>query len=521
MLLVAAAWAQEPVSETVVKDPNMMAAPPVVASSTAPDPPGFVRAVPHPTTEPLMPQRYRTVSAGEYPCAVGIHVDASGKVSDIDNNGCDDDAFWALATAIVQWRFDPATQDGTPVASVLPYLNVFEVKTWLPRKHIVGFVGGAVNAGGAGWFGAEFRIHLGETLSFTAGADLDHDYMDNLVDEVWVPTFRADVALSSRRRHFEHRGIYGATLGGFGDPYGAVGAYFAFRGELMTPVPGLSLGGDAGLAVMVGAARTMDDVGFWARSGQNPLFPWLRASVIWYAPVPRDQFVVVAREQDPTVYEPVIVVQEPPPDLDGEPFPGARSIHWSEMEPSVGEEPIPGPEFDAYPPGVYRCFVRALIGPDGMPKDARVAKCPRIGIAAAKTAVMGWRWLVDPKRPDVQAVFPTPFYIDRPEAMVIPARDVMRLVDGKAKDLPRSTPLPSVYAKVFVLPEWTVTRPTSSCYVDIDVDIDGKVTGRRWVSGDIDVQGRVYEALDQWVLYPVAIDGELSPARVRLSLCDA
>ena len=51
-------------------------------------------------------------------------------------------------------------------------------------------------------------------------------------------------------------------------------------------------------------------------------------------------------------------------------------------------------------------------------------------------------------------------------------------------------------------------------------DLAGKVTARKWVSGDVEVSPRVMEALDQWVFYPVVVDGELAPARVRISMCD-
>lgn len=520
-MLLAAALAFAADTTPPPPDPNALPAPPPVEPPRAVYPPGFRPALAHPSADPLMPQSYRTIEAGKYPCSVGIHVDRAGKVTDIDNYACSQDAFWALATAIVGWRFDPATQDGVPVDSVLPYTNVFEVRSWLPRKHVVGFVGGAVSAGGAGWFGAEFRIHLGETLSVTAGIDVDHDQMDDLQSEVWVPTLRADLALSSRRRHFEKRGIYGVTLGGFGDYYGAVGGYFAFRGELMTPVPGLSIGGDAGLAAMFTDALTVDDVGPWdQRSGHNPFFPWLRASLIWYAPVPKDQFIVVAREMDPTVYEPELPKEEPPPALDGEPFPGVPSVHWSEIEPSVGDEPEPGPEFDLYPPGTYRCYVRVLISPDGMPKDIRVAHCPQGGVAAARKAVEQWRWLPRPGKGEVQAVFPAPFFVRHDDAELLPAKDVQLLDGDTAKPLPGRTEPPPVYAHSWVLPEWTNTRPTGSCYVDLDLDEKGTVLKRRWASGDIEVSARVFEALDKTTFYPVVVDGERVRARVRLSMCD-
>jgi hypothetical protein len=40
------------------------------------------------------------------------------------------------------------------------------------------------------------------------------------------------------------------------------------------------------------------------------------------------------------------------------------------------------------------------------------------------------------------------------------------------------------------------------------------------VSGDIEVMPRVMEALREWVFYPVAVDGELTAVRARLSMCD-
>ena len=482
--------------------------------------PGFVPARAHPTVDPLMPQKYRSVPMGKYPCNVKIHVSASAGVTDIDNIECDQEAFWALATALVQWKYDPATQNGTAVDSVLDYTNTFEVKTLVPRKHIVGFVGGALSIGGAGWFGGEGRIHLGEILSVAGGVDIDRDSFDVARTEVWVPTIRADATLSSRRRHFEHRGIYGLTVGGFGDYFGSAGLYAGFRGELMTPAPGLSVGGDAGVSFLFTNPATRDDVGFWARDGGNPIFPWLRASVIWYAPLPTDQFIVVAREQDPFVYEPIIAPPDPLPDIDGAPFPGVRSVHWSEIEPSYGETIQVGDAFGLYPPGSYRCSVRVQVGALGVPVRVRAEHCPTAGRAAAEDTVKRWRWPAHLLKDDVQAVFPAPIFVRRDDAELVPAVDVQFLKDGKAEALPRHMPQPSVYVKQYIVPEWTNTRPTGSCFVDVDLDEKGTVVKTRWASGEIEVSGRVMDALNQWTFYPVAVDGELVPTRVRLSMCD-
>ena len=97
--------------------------------------------VAHVLSDPLLPQSYRTVPPGVYPCSVVIDVSAEGKATDVKPVKCDEEAFWALAAAIVTWEFDPATQDGRPVAGQLPYTAEFEVRTLLPRKNIVGFVG--------------------------------------------------------------------------------------------------------------------------------------------------------------------------------------------------------------------------------------------------------------------------------------------------------------------------------------------------------------------------------------------
>lgn len=483
--------------------------------------PGFVPAVPHPRVEPLMPQRYRTARAGKYPCSINIAVSKEGKVTDITPSACDDETLWALATAVVQWSFDPATQDGQPVDSVLEYTNVFEVKTLLPRKHIVGFVGAVANVGGTGWAGLEGRIHLGEILSMSGGVDIDRDATEVGNVEIWTPVFRGDLTLSSRRRHHEHRGIYGFTAGGYADANGAAGMYAGFRGELMTPVPGLSFGGDAGLAFMFTDPATVDDVGFWVRDGINPVYPWLRASLIWYAPLPADQFVVVPREQDPTVYEPIIVEPEPLPDLDGEPFPGIRSVHWSEIEPSEGESVVGDESFGNWPPGNHRCNVRVQVGPAGLPERVRAERCPSQGRALAERVIGEWRWPKDLVKSSVQAVFPAPIFVRREDADLVPAVEVWLLEDGKPKEIPRRVSQPQAWVHQYIVPEWTSVTPTGSCMVDVDLDATGKVINRRWVSGEIEVSGRVWDALDEWRWYPVPVDGELRPVRIRVSMCDA
>ncbi len=512
MLLLAARFL---VAGALAEDPA-----PAVPPAAAPvAPPSYVPPVPHPTVDPLMPQSYRTVKKGEYPCKVKILVRADGTVKDVENIECEEEAYYALATAIVQWKFDPALRDGLPVDGELEWDNTFTVESYLPRKHIVGFIGGAVSVGGAGWFGAEGRVHLGEQLSFSAGVDLDQDYFRGTLVETWVPTIRVDAAISSKRRHFEHRGIFGFTVGGFGDAYGAAGMYAGFRGEVMTPAPGLSIGGDGGVAFMFTEPPTFPDVGFWNRDGVNPFYPWLRASLIWYAPLPKDRFVVVPREHDPTVYEPPIPPPEPPIDV-GQAFEGVASVHWSELEPSWGENTPVGEGFSDYPPGVYRCDVRAVIDAEGKAIAVRAEQCPSSAKKAAEDNVRSWEWPAREGDVPKQSVFPAPIFVRRSDAEVVPAREVMLLVDGKETPLPKRTAQPPVYVKRFVPPDWGVTRPSASCAVDVDLDATGKVLKTRWVSGEIEVSGRVNEALDQWAFFPVIVKGERTAVRVRLSMCD-
>jgi hypothetical protein len=491
------------------------------AAGTPVAPPGFVPAQIHATQDPLLPQKYREVPAGKYPCSVRVKVGKDGRLADVAPVACDEEAFWALAAAMLTWSYTPASMDGVAVDSERDWTTVFEVRTLLPRKHIVGFVGAAASVGGAGMFGGEFRIHLGEQISATVGLDLDRDVLtDTEATAVWVPSFRADVAISSRRRHFERRGVWGFMVGAYGDPYGAVGGYAGFRAEAMTPVPGLSFGGDAGVAMLFTNPETYEDMGFWPRAQRDLISPWLRASVIWYAPLPRDQFVVVPREDDAWKYVPVFPEPDVAPDLDGQPFPGVRAIHWSEIEPSRGDNTPTPPGFELYPPGSYRCDIRVLIEEDGSPKEARVEHCPQAGKEAGRANIMDWRWPRRPGKGQVQAVFPAPIFVRRDDAEQVPVQTILLLVDGQTKPIPKRTPVPPVYVHAYLPPEWTHTRPTMSCFVDVDIDPSGKVLKRAWVSGEIEVQRMVWDVLDQWDFYPVPVDGELVPVRVRLSMCE-
>lgn len=497
-------------------DPVGMESPP----SAAPSAEGaYTPPVVHITTDPLLPQRYRTVPAGRYPCSVVIQVSAQGKATDVRPVDCEQEAMWALAAAVLQWEFEPATRGGVPVEAELPYTAVFEVSSWLPRKHIVGFVGLATSVGGTGVAGLEGRIHLGEILSFSGGVDLDQDLYEGSLARGWNPVFRADATLSSRRRHNEKRGIAGLTLGGFGDPLGSSGAYAAARAEAMLPVPGLSVGGDAGLATLfTPSPKVYDDVGIWPRTG--PVLPWLRASLIWYAPIPKDRFVVVPRADDPVVYEPIIPVPEPLEDMDGSAFEGVPAYHWSDIEPSYGENTPTGPAFANYPPGTYLCNVRALVGEDGRAKRARAERCPEGARADAVANVMRWEWPPQPGRGDVQAVFPAPVFVRRDDAELVKVHSVLRLEGDQTFPIGARTPMSDVYVHAIVRPEWGAVKPTRECYVDVDLDATGAVLRTRWAGGDIEVQPAVMRALGAWRFYPVAVDGELTPVRVRVAMCN-
>jgi len=516
MILIAAlALAETPPAPAPAPAPG---AAPAAAPALAP---GFVPAVLFVTTDPLLPQRYRSVPAGKYTCEVVIDVSKEGQVTDVRPTTCEEESFWALATAIVEWDFEPATQDGIPVDSQLTYTGTFEVRSLLPRKHVVGFVGVVGSVGGAGVAGVDGRIHLGEQLSINGGVDFDRDTLEGSLSEVWTPVFHADVAISSPRQHFEHRGIYGMAVGGYVDGYGATGLYTAFRGEIMTPLPGLSFGGDAGISTLFSDPPTYDDVGIWPRAGANPFYPWLKASVIWYAPVPRDRFVVVPRADDPVVYVPPPPEPDIRPDLDGVAFEGVPAWHWSQIEPSVGDTTPTGPGFALYPPGTYRCNVRAVIGEDGKVKAARAESCPQAGRADAEANLRAWEWPALAGRGDVQAVFPAPIFVHRDDAAQVRAVSVLLLApDGTTQAPPARATIPGVYVHQYVAPVWTNgNRPTRACYVDVDLTAAGEVTKSRWVSGDIEVQPAVNAALRAWTFYPLVVDGELTPARVRISMC--
>jgi hypothetical protein len=504
-------------------------APPAQAAPAAPGTapvarPGYVPPVVHVSTDPLMPQKYRSVPAGRYECTVDIKVSKEGKPTDVTPTDCDQESFWALATAILEWDFDPATQNGVPVDAVVPYTGVFEVRTLLPRKHVVGFVGLVGSVGGDGWAGVDGRIHLGEQISFSGGVDIDRDTFEaDPLRREWAPVFHGDVAFSSRRQSFEHRGIYGMAIGAYLDAWGGSGVYAAFRGEVMTPVPGLSFGGDAGLGTLFSDPPTYDDVGFWQRNGAVPVYPWLRASIIWYAPLPRDQFVVVPRADDPVMYEPIIPEPDPVADVDGSAFAGIQAWHWSQIEPSVGDVTPTGPGFANYPPGTYRCNVRAIISPEGVATTVRVETCPQAARADAEANVRGWRWPERPGEPSVQAVFPAPVFVRREDAEPVRVQSVLLLgPDGKTAPLPNTASTPEVYVHALTPPVWTnENRPTRSCFVDVDITTAGAVQRTRWVSGDIEVQPAVFAALREWRFYPVPVDGgELRDTRVRLSMCD-
>jgi hypothetical protein len=140
--------------------------------------PASTPPVAHVTVDPLLPQAYRVVPPGVYPCEVDIDVAARGVVTDIRPVRCDEDARVALATAVLSWSFDPATRDGVAVDGTLRYATVFEVRSALPRKHVVGFLGASASVGGAGLAGVEARVHLGESVSATVGVDWDQDAME-------------------------------------------------------------------------------------------------------------------------------------------------------------------------------------------------------------------------------------------------------------------------------------------------------------------------------------------------------
>ncbi len=495
--------------------------------STAPSAPAGAGAVDtpavaHVTTDPLLPQAYRVVPPGTYPCVVDIDLSAQGKPTDVRAVQCDPDALLALATAIVQWEFTPAMRAGLPVASTLRYDTVFEVRSALPRKHLVGFVGASVSAGGSGLGGVEGRIHLGETVSATLGVDVDQDRMEGTGARVVATSVRGDLAFSSRRRHFEKRAIQGLAMGVFADDQGASGSYAAWRGEAMTGLPGLAFGGDVGVAALFTDPPTVDDLGPFVRPGISPFLPWLRATLTWYAPLPRDRFVVVPRAQDPTVFEPPPPPPEETDDLDGAAFAGVPAIHWSEIEPSLGSSPDAGPGFAGYPPGTYACNVRVRIGTDGKALATRAERCPQAGRADAEKAVLGWTWPERPGGTEAQAVFPVPYFVEQEGAVQVHAQvtGVRAAGTDAVGPLPRFAGTPEVWAKTVVAVDYGVTRPTRTCSVDVDLDASGAVVGTRWASGDVEVRPRVLEALAGWRFFPVIVQGEPTSVSARLVLCE-
>ena len=478
-------------------------------------------AVVHVTTDPLLPQAYRVVPSGTYPCVVDIDVSAQGTPTDVRAVQCDPDAMLALAAAVVQWEFTPATRAGLPVASTLRYDTVFEVRSALPRKHVVGFVGASVSAGGSGLVGVEGRIHLGETVSATLGVDVDQDRMEGTGARVVATSVRGDLAFSSRRRHFEKRAIQGLAMGVYADDQGASGTYAAWRGEAMTGLPGLAFGGDIGVAALFTDPPTVDDLGPFPRPGLSPFLPWLRATLTWYAPLPRDRFVVIPRAEDPTVFEPPPPPPEETDDLDGSAFAGVSAIHWSEIEPSLGSSPEAGPGFAGYPPGTYACNVRVRVGADGKAVATRAERCPQVGRADAEKEVLGWTWPERPGGVEVQAVFPVPYFVEQEGATQVKAQVTgVRAPDNTFAALPRFAGMPEVWTKSAPPAEYGVTRPTRACFVDVDLDPLGAVTGTRWAGGDVEVRPRVLEALEGWRFYPVIVQGEPAAVRARLVLCE-
>ncbi|MFN7131031.1 MAG: hypothetical protein ACK4N5_03045, partial [Myxococcales bacterium] len=150
----------------------------------------------------------------------------------------------------------------------------------------------------------------------------------------------------------------------------------------------------------------------------------------------------------------------------------------------------------------------------------RVEKCPAAGRADAEATVRDWVWEDLPER-EVQAVFPAPIFVRRDDAELVRTQSVSLLKDGAPVPLPATVrAAPPVYVKRLVPPQWTMERPTRSCFVDVDLDDRGALLKSEWVSGDIEVMPRVMEALREWVFYPVVVDGERTAARVRLSMCD-
>lgn len=483
--------------------------------------PGFLPAVMHMTTAPLMPQAYRSVPAGKYQCSVTIQLGADGAVTGVLPVACDKEALWALSAAIQTWRFESALQDGQPVASTLAYTTEFDVRTLRPREHVVGLVGLVGSAGGESVASLDGRIHLGETFSVSFGVGVDANDRKYFRDGRSADaTFHGDLALSSPRQYFEHRGIFGGALGLYDDTGGQTGLYGTFRGELMTAAPGLSVGADIGVATVWWVPGSDTSLGMIPRIGALTVYPWLRASLIWYAPVPRDQFAVVPRADDPVLYQEAASPDPEPPSEKGYPFEGVPAVPWSKLPVSGGSNPVPGQAFADYPPGQYPCTVRVVVGADGEPKRVRAEKCPSVGVGAAEAAVETWKWQRREGTGDLQAVFPAPIYVEREDGDTVSVLGVAtRSEDGTLVPVHASR-VPDVYVHTLYTPVFTNgVTPSQPCRVDVDLDRMGAVLAMRWRSGDIEVKGRVFEALRLWQFYGVPVEGELVPVRVSLDLC--
>ena len=197
-----------------------------------------------------------------------------------------------------------------------------------------------------------------------------------------------------------------------------------------------------------------------------------------------------------------------------------RAVHWSEIEPSYGDNTPINAAFDDYPPGSYKCDVRVLVDNRGVPVQVRAEACPSAAKADAEANVKSWEWPSRPGEPSLQSVFPAPIFVRRSDAELVPAHSVLLLVNGVTTPLPKRTSTPPVYVRNFAPPEWGQTRPTGACFVDVDLDATGKVQKTRWVSGEIEVSGQVFDALNTWVFFPVIVAGDRAAARVRLPMCD-
>lgn len=307
-------------------------------------------------------------------------------------------------------------------------------------------------------------------------------------------------------------------MGAFADGWGAFGTYGGFRGELMTPAPGLSIGGDAGLVALWGRGQVFDDAGIGQRAGQAPFLPWLRFSVIWYAPVPRDPFTVVPRPHDPVVYEapePEVVV-----DVDGAAFDGIPAVHWSHIWPSNGSNTPTGPGFDVYPPGTYTCNVRVAISPEGKAAMVRVEKCPEAGKADAKANALQWVWPPRPAATTAQAVFRAPIFVQHDDAIPVKVQSVL-LREGEATQAPPpGAGETAVWVREFVPPNLGHHAPDP-------ILLRRRGRPHEWAGHEpqLGVGRHRGAAPRDGGAAPVGVlpgggRGELRPVRARLSMCD-